>query len=58
MPNLGDLLSSLVPGGSVAGSPVAPRRGPGQDEDGSTTGSWDQSRGHRSQSGKHDAQDD
>jgi hypothetical protein len=53
MPNLGDLLSSLVPGG-----PVAPSRRPGQDEDGPTSGGWDQSRGHRSQGRTRDAQDD
>jgi hypothetical protein len=58
MPDLTSLLGSLIPTGSLAGRPTAPGRRPGQDEADATTGSWEQSRGHRSQSSTSDALDD
>ena len=58
MPDLANLLGSLIPTGSLAGRPASPLGRPGQDEADSTTGSWEQSRGHRTQSGPQDALDD
>ena len=58
MPDLTSLLGSLIPTSSLAGRPASPLRRPGQDEADSTTGSWEQSRGHRSQGMTNDAQDD
>ena len=58
MPDLTSLLGSLIPTGSLAGRPTAPGRRPGQEEADSTTGSWNQSRGHRSQGTQLDGDDD